>query len=428
MMLNKPKSKLQTLLKLVFPCTKAELLLFLFYFLGYGILGFYVSKDYFIIFDDRIPWDAYFSFDNRSIVRNGGGFERHPLANYFFDAIRNFAFYFSGSKVNFTFRMVLALISNLVVSLSLVQIFKYLKNIIQLPTAVSLLLVAFFSIFSTTILLSFTPETYTYTLFFLLIFNYYAARNLMQEKNINGIALTISGVFIGGLTITNIVKVYIPILFEKKIFWNWKSLSHAAARVLISLAVFILLYLNRLQFDISRILNKTTEQYEKFTQAKAVPVWDMIISWFWGGTFLFPGFTMLDYHNKKGFEYKALFMDVYNTPASYVFVAGTFGLILWSYFKNFRNKLVQILMISFFVDIIIHCILQFGLKTGYIYGGHYIYIIPLMLGWLFHAYRCSPKVLSLLMVVLLLLMSYLFMNNFYRMREFFLFLERFYQV
>ena len=165
-----------------------------------------------------------------------------------------------------------------------------------------------------------------------------------------------------------------------------------------------------------------------YSTAKAVPIWDMIVSWFFGGTMLFPGFTTQDYHNKKGFEYKAIFMDVYDSTFAYVFAASIFGLIMWSYFKNFKNKFVQILMISFFVDIIIHCILQFGLKTGYIYGAQYIFIVPLLLGWLFHAYRKSPKVLSLLMVVSLILMSYLFINNLLRMREFFWFLEIFYKV
>ena len=65
---------------------------------SYGILGSYIALNYRIIFDDRIPWDAYFSFDNRSIVMTGGGFERHPLSNYFFDFIREFALWISDGK------------------------------------------------------------------------------------------------------------------------------------------------------------------------------------------------------------------------------------------------------------------------------------------------------------------------------------------
>ncbi|MFC6266926.1 DUF6080 domain-containing protein [Frigoriflavimonas asaccharolytica] len=422
------KSFLVSLLKLIFPSTKLEALIFAFYFVLFGILGRYIALHYFIIFDDRIPWDAYFSFDNRAIVRTGGGFERHPLSNYFFEVIRNISFYFSGGKVNFIFKMVLATCSNLAISLSIVQIFKYLKNIIQLPTWISIVLILFFSLFSTTILLSFTPETYTYSLFFLILFNYYAAQNLKTDKKVDGTALTFAGVFIGGLTITNIVKIYIPILFEKNIFWNWKKNGNAVGRIFISVAVFALLFMYRINFDFLKFLNKSGEQLDKFSKPKIVPLWDMIASWFFGGNILFSRLETRDYHSKIGFKYKALFMDVYTSWLPYIFVVILLILVFWSYFKNFKNKFVQILMISFFVDIAVHCFLKFGLHTSYIYGGHFVYIYPLLLGWLFHAYRKSANVLSLLMVVLILLTGFLLMNNIYRMQEFFLFLEMFYKV
>ena len=178
----------------------------------YGILGSFIALNYRIIFDDRIPWDAYFSFDNRAIVMTGGGFERHPLANYFFDWIREFAYLFSDGKKDETFRLVLAWCSNFAISLSLIQIYKYLKNIIVLPKKISLLIIAFFAFFSTNILLSFTPETYTYTLFFLVLFNYYAALKMRKGEKIPAPALIFAGVTVGGLTVTNIVKVYIPLL------------------------------------------------------------------------------------------------------------------------------------------------------------------------------------------------------------------------
>src|SRR5690606_18879410 len=192
-----------------------------------------------IIFDDRIPWDAYFSFDNRAIVLTGGGYERHPLANYFFEWLREFALMFSGGQKNEIFRLVLAWCSNFAVSLSLIQIFKYLKNIIGLPNRFSLLTVFFFSAFSTNILLSFTPETYTYTLFLLVLFNYYAALKIRKDEVIPASALTLAVVGIGGLTVTNAVKVYIPLLFQRKIFSNWKNLGRAALKVVISIAVFL---------------------------------------------------------------------------------------------------------------------------------------------------------------------------------------------
>lgn len=421
------KQKSTDFLKTVFPETKFELLLFTVFLTAYGLLGTAIALNYRIIFDNRIPWDAYFSFDNRAIVMTGGGFERHPLANYFFNWIREFAYLFSNGKKDATFRLALAWCSNFAISLSLIQIYKYLKNIIILPKKISLLLLFFFSFFSTPILLSFTPETYTYTLLFLVLFNYYAALKLRKEEKIPATALALAGVVIGGLTVTNIVKVYIPLLFEKDVFRNWRRFGHLFLRGVISIAVFVLLFLYRLDFKFLNFLNKSGEQYEKFSNPKVTPVWDMIASWFFGGNMLFSSFVTRDYHNKKGFEYKALFMEVYTSVLPYVFVSLILILVLWSYLKNFKNKFVQILMLSFLVDLVIHCVLKFGLHTSYIYGGHFIFVVPLLLGWLFNRYKDSPKTLSFLYVAVWILFFYLALNNLFRMTEFFDFLEKYYR-
>ncbi|MBU8883745.1 hypothetical protein KSK37_11680 [Kaistella sp. DKR-2] len=421
------KQKFTDFLKTVFPSTKFEFLLFIIFIAVYGFLGSFIALNYRIIFDERIPWDAYFSFDNRAIVMTGGGFERHPLANYYFDWIRDFAYLFSNGKKDGTFRLVLAWCSNFAVSLSLVQIYKYLKNITVLPKKISLLILAFFAFFTTNILLSFTPETYTYTLFFLVLFNYYAALKLKKDQKITAPALILAGVSVGGLTVTNIVKVYIPLLLEKNIFTNWKKFGNGILRVIASVAVFVLLFLYRLDFKFLNFLNKSEQQYEKFSTPKVTPVWDMILSWFFGGNMLFSGFEIRDYHNKSGFKYKALFMEVYDSWIPYLFVAAVLILVFWSYIKNFRNKFVQILMISFLVDIVIHCVLKFGLHTSYIYGGHFVFVVPLLLGWLFYAYKNSPKILSFLYVWVWILFVYLALNNLFRMEEFFMFLDQFYQ-
>ena len=421
------KQKFTDFLKTVFPETKFELFLFLLFLTAYGILGTVIALDYRIIFDNRIPWDAYFSFDNRAIVMTGGGFERHPLANYFFNWIREFALLFSNGKMNETFRLVLAWCSTFAVSLSLVQIYKYLKNIITLPKKISLLILFFFSFFSTPILLSFTPETYTYTLLFLVLFNYYAALKLRKDDKIPAAALALAAVSVGGLTVTNVVKVYIPLLFEKNVFKNWRKFGNLVLRGLISVSVFVLLFMYRLDFKFLNFLNKSGEQYEKFSNPKVTPVWDMIASWFFGGNMLFSGFVTRDYHNKKGFEYKALFMDVYTSWIPYVFVGAVLILVLWSFAKNFKNKFVQILMISLLVDIVIHCVLKFGLHTSYIYGGHFIFVVPLLLGWLFYGYKDSQKILSILYVTVSVLFFYLIVNNIFRMTEFFDFLEMYYR-
>ena len=421
-------NKILSLLKSVFPSTKTELLIFLFFVIVYGANAWFIAENYRIIYDDRIPWDAYFSFDNRAIVQTGGGFERHPLSNYFFDQIRNFALWISGNRYDSVFRLVLALFSTVVISLANVQIFKYLNNIIKLPLKISLLILAFYGLFVTNILLSFTPETYTYTLLFLSIFNYYSAKKIKEEKSVSFAAAIFGSVFIGGLTITNIVKVYIPFLFERKIFWNWKKIGWAVAKIATSVMVFLFLFMLRLNFNFQNFLNKTEEQYDKFSKPKITPLWDMITSWFFGGNVLFSNYEIRDYHTKdKTFYYKALFMDVYTSAIPYFFIGLILLIVILSVVKNYKNKLIWILVISFSIDILIHCVLKFGLHTSYIYGGHFVFVYPLLLGWLFFSYRNKTISLSILYGVIMMMTVYLGFNNFYRLGEFYQFLETYYK-
>lgn len=421
------KVKIRDFFRTVFPANLAELGVFLFYLLGYGVLAFFIAQNYRIIFDNRIAWDAYFSFDNRSIVTTGGGFERHPLSKYFFDLLRKLALALSGNQHNAGFRTVLAFSSALTVSFANLYLFKYLRNIIKLPLHWNFLLIFFWGIFVTPVLLSFTPETYTYSLVLLVLFNYYSALKLRKEEKISGVALALAATTTGGLTITNFVKVYIPVLFEKSIFRSWRNFGNAALRVILSFAVFAFLVLLRVNFDYTRLFSKAGEQLEKFSQAKKVPVWDMIYSWFFGGNMLFSSFEIRQYHNaQKTFYFKALFMETYSSVFQYGAVAAVLILVFWSWFRNFKNALVNILMISFLVDIVIHCVLKFGLHTSYIYGGHFIYIVPLMLGWLVFSYRNFPKMQTFLLTFMVILTFYFGMNNLYRMTEFFDFLNLFY--
>lgn len=357
----------------------------------------------------------------------GGSFERHPLSYYFFNWMRETILLFTNGKMDVNFRLILAWLSNFIISLSLVQVYKYLKKIIKLPLFLSLLIVLFFSLFSTNVLLSFTPETYTYTLFLLVLFNYYTVIKFQKDGKIAGSALVLAGITIGGLTVTNIVKIFIPIAFEKGLFKSWKKFGNAVFRVTLSVGAFVLLYLTRIDFKYQNILSKSGEQYEKFSNVKSTPIWDMIYSYFFGGNILFPSFFIREKHNMKGFYFKAIFMEVYSNPISYIFIGLILGFALWSYFKNFKNKLVQILMLSFLIDITIHCIFRFGLHTSYIYGGHYVFVYPLLFGWLFSAYHNSPKILSFLTTTTAVLTVYLLLNNYHRMIDFFDFLNLYYK-
>lgn len=414
--------------QLAFPARKIEWCIFIVYLLIFCSSGYFIAQKYTIIFDQRIPWDAYFSFDNRAIVLTGGGFERHPLANYFFEYIRAFSLWVSSGKYDASFRFSLAVFSSFAMAFSILYVFKYLCYIIKLEYNIALLLSVFFSLFSTTLLLSFTPETYTYTQPLLLLFLLYASQQIQKKRPLSSLAMILGAMSIGGLTITNTAKVFLPTLFEHQLYKRTRNLLFAFGKISLSIFALLGLFLYRMDFNYQQILHKTETQYEKFSQPKITPIWDMIASWFWGGNMLFPSFIMRDYHSKEGFQYKALFMDTYSSFASYIWVILIFLGIIWAVLKQRKNTLIYILLSFGAVDTIIHIVLKFGLHTAYIYGGHYIFLVPLFLGWLLSSYSSASRYRIIIVCTLIVMMTFLFMNNLYRIQEFWDFIERYYKV
>lgn len=409
------------------PSGRFQWLFFLLTLFSYLALAYSVAYPYSIVFDPRIPWDAYLSFDNRAVVLTGGGYERHPLSVHFFQAVRELALFLSEGKFDAVFRVVLSFSSTLAVALSVLYVLKYALDILELDRLSASIVSLFFAGFSTVLFLSFTPETYTYSMLFLVGYVYLVALAMRQGKGPSFLLLSISSVLIAGMTITNIVKVFIPVLFTKDFFRSWKRFFSSVLYALLAAGIFVLLYLYRLNFDIQRVLDKSLQQYEKFSQPKSIHISDMVFSWFYGGNILLPQFELRDYHNGKGFEFKALFLDLYDGFGAYVALGILLAFVLWSVVVNFREKMVGILGLMLLVDVVIHCGLQFGLHTSYIYGGHFVFVYPLLLGYLLKRYKIKKEFYPKLLLGMAFLVFYFWTNNVFRLGEFFSFLELYYK-
>lgn len=120
-------------------------------------------------------------------------------------------------------------------------------------------------------------------------------------------------------------------------------------------------------------------------------------------------------------------MDTYPIFMPYFIIGLLHILIVLSIVTNRRNRLVMILSVSFIIDIVIHCILQFGLKSAYIYGGHFIFIYPLLLGWLFYSLREKQLLFTFSFGIFLLVFVFTFANNICRIVDFFKFITLYYQ-
>jgi hypothetical protein len=421
------KNKIFSFLKILFPSNKTESVLFLILMILYLPLGIWLSLNTTVIYNKKIPWDIYFSFDNRSIILSGGMIEKHPFSEFFITPVYNLAVWVYQTVDDFRFfSLTFTVLCAVNVSLGIVLIYKYLRNIIKLETGISLLIVVFYTFFSTNILLSFTPETYTFTIFLLSFYVYISALILSQGKRISVFFASIMGIFIGGETITNLPKTFIPFLFENKKI-NVKYFVNPIVKALVSAAIFILLYLWRRDWDYMKIIVKSTSQYEKFSNPKGDTWLDMVTTYFFGGSVLFPSFIERNLRFFK-IHYKGLYFQVYDNFVQYLFVFLIFAFMLAGLVANRKNKLTYILWISFLLDVIIHCFMKFGLWTSYLYGGHWVFVVPLLTGWLFFACKENKMLYRSLYLLFSVMTVYLIVNNLYRLADFLDFVKAYYLI
>ncbi|PQL95118.1 DUF6080 domain-containing protein [Apibacter adventoris] len=404
----------KSVIKLIIPNSKAEyFLLFLFIILYYP-LGIYLSLNTDII-DEKYVFDLYFSFDNAVNMYYGvRGQETHPLSYTFYLPIRAIYLtldYFSYNSKIFT--LFVTFLCSALISYSNLFVFKYLKNIIKLNVKYCYSITLFYAFFSGNIILSFTPDSFTFTLFLLSMNAYIASYLITKNKILSYGYYLVSGVLIGGQTITNLPKVLIPVLFEKKLVK--KNLSYFLKKIsLLSLIFLIILILIPYKFNLySFIANNVVRQ--RVFKVKDFSIFDSFISYFFGGNMLLPSLK-IDNSPWKWITHQGIYLNFYNSTYQYIFVFSVLGLILWSINKNIKNKLLWILLLSWGIDIFLLIVFKLSLNESFIYGGHFIFVIPLIIGWLFYKLKNSfQKILNYILILYILILIF---NNGCRIYQF----------
>ena len=141
--------------------------------------------------------DIYFSYDNPLILKLGRTqISGHPLLMLFY-----YPFVLIGNGLAYlvTFKaktLLFVLLSSSMISMSSVYIFRYLREIIEIKRSVAYLITLFFAFFSTNLLLSFTPESFTLSAIFL-AFIMYTISPEVTVRNGDNLYLTSFFVFVG---------------------------------------------------------------------------------------------------------------------------------------------------------------------------------------------------------------------------------------
>lgn len=393
-------------LKNIIPRTKTELYLFL------GLCIFYYSYSAYLVQNTVIHLrhgnirgvDYYFSFDTPAVITFGqNGAVNHPLFSQFLKPIV-FLGNILENEFSYKHRIFLfVLVSTIVISLSVVYIYRYIREVVELKGYPLFLFTLFFAFFWTNLVLCFSPESFPISACFL-SFVIFCYTYFMKKKIPVSIVTNFLFVFqLGGITITNAIKGIIPIFFtEKKFkFFLFKSLVIGIA--------FSAMWL----FWIKPSFTEMDTTIKTFSNIKdALPLWQKYLVFF-GVPVLAPAI----FWDEKGYAININFEQYYNYNVfTYLFVASIVVLIVSSVIKNYKNKAVQMLVLLILVDVGIHLICEFGIDELFLYSGHWAYTFPLFFAWLYKS--LSPKYAKYMIIFVSVLFIFTFINNMFQLHNF----------
>lgn len=397
-----------------FPKGKREYIIFVFFFLVYFSYALIIVFNTSIIDHENIRYDIYFSFDNPEIYKYGYlSMERHILMRHFsylYILVGDLLQHLLGLKAK---TILTVLICNTAITLSIIYVYRYIRKILNIQGLMSYFLASFYGFFSTNLILSFTPESFTFSVFLISFTLYYYSCSIKENQNVGFLSNAALAIGLGGITITNLAKGIIPMFFIKD----------KPIRILIKIACICLIFggiiilLRYYYADEFGVIITIKNSFISNALQKQENILYKIIDWFFIAPIYFPEIIQRPI---QLFETSPIFpsinLDYFHNWYNYLFAIILYILLVAGIIRNFRERLLWLLIAMFSVDIIIHVIVGYGLQDPFIYGGHWVFIVPVLIGWLYKS--LSDNVKKYLVGTVFILFLVMLINNSIRMVEF----------
>lgn len=400
-------NELKAIFKSFLPQNKSEVIVIIASFIFYFILSVIFLLNTAIINFPAPAADLYFSFDNARIFNDGiDNVEGHPMLKLITYPIINIGYILAHITHSELIRALLIIfVCTYLTASSVMFVYRYLKNIANTPTIGLYILTLFFGCSATPLLLCFTFESFTFSLFFLTSALLYFSQK--KESGINYVGSIFYGLTLGGITITNMAKVIGATLFNSK---SIKKILLSACICIGIVGTFLVLYIFYVK---PNIYDAIVYRIIEFSKVDERP-FEMLIVQFLGSSILFPPIGI---SFERMISSMIIVAKQFDQVWEYVFVITLYLLVLISFIANYKNKAVQLLAIFWSIDLIIHIIFKYGIADPLIYGGHWIFIVPMVLGWLYN--KLPVKLEKVYTGVLAIFLLILVVNNFYGMSQLF---------
>ena len=374
--------ELRQVRRTLFPTSFMEVGLFLFFFLVYGFIGYQMLYKTTFIDVPNGGAGSYLGYDNLFHWHTrGGAFDiSHPFFSLVHMLKTLLITLFTTLLKEKTGAIICLILVNLLTTGGLVLTYRYLKLIAAISTRRALMLTLFMGSFFTTVVLSFTMETYPLS-FFLLIFSLLMlSREYKLTGHIRGRTIFFLSFLCGGVTITNAIKPAMAVFLNKT---SLLRMIRTGVKVMVPFIACVLLFFLFYTLK-SKVLTpdepspvETTLSLNKYFIRDASFSKQALID-FWGNTVM-----------TTPLAEQPVGKEVVLRPTEYLHtwqngaVVLLLVLVTASACLNICNKHVLLILMFLGVDMIIHFFIRYGMNEAVIFGGHWMFAIPLLLGWLY---------------------------------------------
>ena len=336
---------------------------------------------------------AYLGYDNyfRFTTRGGAWDVSHPLITPLYLINRALLVPLLGEGGAL---VVMLLGSALLMAIAVAGCCGYLRHVVQLNTGRSLLLSGLLLSTFTVMTLSFTVESYPLSMALLVLSLLCLSGQLKQEKRLSGWHVTLWSLVLGGVTLTNFAKPLSLLLLSKEesLWWRVRKVLLPTLLLLALVVAVGWFYQQRRAGAEESMFTAQVNDLLRFQTRSADIVPD-----FFGHPLLISNLEMRELYGET-----VLRPTPYACWAMKLFPWGVVLLLLAMIGVGRRYPLAWAIPLYLAVDVAVHLVGGYGLDEAIIFGGHWVFLVPMALGWL---YRVVPRQAYRYMDLALLLLS-----------------------
>lgn len=342
---------------------------------------------------------AYLGYDNYfRFTTSGGAWDAsHPLVTPLYFINRQLIVPLLGESG----ALLLALLTtSLLTALALAGCTGYLRQVVGLSLRRSILLTGLLGVSFTTLTISFTIESYPLSMALLVLSLLAISLQIQQRGTVSLAQVSLWSILLGGVTLTNFAKPLALVLLGSGSLWHKVRKMLIPTAILLALVIAVgWVYQQRRTAPEESMLSYQVSDLLRFQSISSDVVQD-----FFGHPLLISDLAPRTLNAEE-----TLRPTPYKAWAAHLLPWSVILILLSMLVVGRRYRLAWAIPLYLAVDIAVHIVGGYGLNEAIIFGGHWAFLVPMALGWL---YKVMPqRAYRYVDIALLLLIIYMGWHN-----------------